>query len=107
MSDEHVRIVLERSGGFVGQAIRRGLDSAALPADEAARLRGLVAGVEASGGRPDRPSTLAPRPDRFTYTLEVDRGGHRLVRRFSEPVPAELRQLLTLLSKAPLLPAHR
>ncbi|WP_322769173.1 protealysin inhibitor emfourin, partial [Frankia sp. Cr1] len=97
----------ERSGGFVGQAIRRGLDTAELPADEAAQLRGLAADVEATANRPDRASTPAARPDRFTYTLEVDRAGHRLVRRFSEPVPEELRTLLALLSKAPRLPAHR
>ncbi|WP_322763057.1 protealysin inhibitor emfourin [Frankia sp. Cr2] len=107
MTDEHVRIVLERSGGFVGQAIRRGLDTAELPACEAAQLRGLAADVEATGTRSDSASTPAARPDRFTYTLEVDRAGRRLIRRFSEPVPEELRTLLALLSKAPRLPAHR
>ncbi|MDT3438312.1 MULTISPECIES: protealysin inhibitor emfourin [unclassified Pseudofrankia] len=99
---ERVRVVLERSGGFAGRTIRRGLDTDDLPAAEADRLRALVAALPAASG-----PVGATGPDRFTYAVEVDAGGRRGLHHFAEPVPAEARDLVQLLSRAPLLPASR
>jgi hypothetical protein len=103
MPGEQVKVTLERSGGVVGRPIRRGLDTSALPPDEADRLRSLAARVH---GHDDAPAT-ASGPDRFAYRLEIERRGRRDVRTFSEPVPDELAPLVALLRKAPLLPARR
>ncbi|ADP82892.1 protealysin inhibitor emfourin [Pseudofrankia inefficax] len=102
--DARVRVVLERSGGFAGRTIRRGLDTAALPAGDADALRALVAGL------PVAPSTgpeAATGPDRFTYAVEVDAGNRHDVHHFAEPVPEAAKPLIQLLSAAPLLPARR
>ncbi|EIV91225.1 hypothetical protein FraQA3DRAFT_0659 [Frankia sp. QA3] len=117
-------MALERSGGLLGRPIRRGLDSADLPAAEAVRLRELVRGaVPPDDGSGRRAGGAMPRgapaergpvggADRFIYTLEVDyapegdQQGERTVRTFSEPAPEELRPLLALLRVAPLLPAR-
>ncbi|OHV36444.1 MULTISPECIES: protealysin inhibitor emfourin [Pseudofrankia] len=99
---ERVRVVLERSGGFAGRTIRRGLDTDDLPAAAADRLRALVAGL------PEAPArAMATAPDRFAYTVEVDGGDRRGRHHFAEPVPAEAKDLIQLLSRAPLLPAPR
>jgi hypothetical protein len=103
VAGEQLKVTLERSGGVVGRSIRRGLDTAAMPPAEADRLRALAARVR---GRDDAPAA-ASGPDRFSYRLEVERPGGRDVRTFSEPVPEELRALVTLLRTAPLLPARR
>lgn len=103
MAGEQVKVILERSGGLVGRPIRRGLDTSALPPDEADRLRSLAAEVHGQANAP----AAASGPDRFAYRLEVERPGRRDVRTFSEPVPDELRSLVALLRKAPLIPARR
>jgi len=97
-----LQVVLERSGGFVGRPIRRGLDTAALPAREADALRALVAGLPAA----PRPAHVTG-PDRFTYAVEVDAGDRHDVHHFAEPVPDAAKPLIQLLSTAPLLPARR
>lgn len=105
MAGERVRAELERTGGFAGLTVRRGLDTAQLPDDQADQLRSLVTAAEAVSG------TSAAGPprgaDRFTYRLQLRRGGHTATVAFSEPVPEALAPLVTLLSKAPLLPAPR
>jgi hypothetical protein len=98
---ERVRVVLERSGGFAGRTVRRGLDTDDLPSAEADRLRALVAALPAAPGRAD-----ATGPDRFAYAVEVDDGARRGRHHFAEPVPAEAKDLIQLLSRAPLLPAR-
>ena len=126
---ERLKIVLERSGGIVGRTVRRGLDTAELPADQASRLRLLATaltdpaseGHEGSSRSPDGPADEADgrsddgavtRPrgpqgaDRFVYTIELQTAGQRVVRTFTEPVPDRLRPLLSLLSEAPRLPAR-
>jgi hypothetical protein len=102
-----MKVVLERSGGFVGRPVRRGLDTADLPVDEAARLRALATHAVEQGAEPDAGTATAAGADRFTYTLEVDRPDGRAVRTFSEPVPDDVRSLVAMLRKAPLLPARR
>jgi hypothetical protein len=103
--EERVRVELERSGGFAGRTIRRGLDTADLPSDAADQLRSLARAAEAMAGGPaGGPGRGA---DRFTYRLQVTRGAHETTLDVAEPVPESLRPLIALLSTAPLLPAHR
>ncbi|MBL7490617.1 hypothetical protein I6A60_30015 [Frankia sp. AgB1.9] len=104
-NDARVRVVLERSGGFAGRTIRRGLDTAALPAGDADALRALVAGLPATA--PTARPAAATGPDRFTYAVEVDAGNRHDVHHFAEPVPEAAKPLIQLLSAAPLLPARR
>lgn len=102
--DGQVKVVLERSGGFAGRTIRRGLDTAHLPSGDADALRALVAGLPAAP--PARPAN-ATAPDRFTYAVEVDAADRHDVHHFAEPVPDAAKPLIQLLSAAPLLPARR
>jgi|GEM_PF-2784645 hypothetical protein len=113
MSPDRLRVTLERTGGLVGRTIRRGLDTTELPEGQAAELRALVSSLPADGERPAGPGGPpgagatgrgSSGPDRFAYRLQIERAAGRLVRTFSEPVPDELRPLLSMLSKAPLLP---
>jgi hypothetical protein len=110
---ERVRVVLERSGGLLGRPVRRGLDTAHLPAPEAARLRELVRTAlregndHHPGGAPAGAASRSPAvdgTDRFVYHLDVDAAGTRTVRTIAEPVPPALRPLLDLLRDAPRLP---
>lgn len=75
MSGEGVRIELARSGGVAGITVRSSLDTADLPADEAAMLEALVDEVDLSGlpGPGVRPGAV----DRFQYDLAITRGGRR------------------------------
>src|SRR3954451_16274062 len=74
-----MKIQLERGGGFVPAATRRSvtIDSDNLPADDAARLRDLVAAAAlpslAAAARPTSP----PRPDPFHYRVVVEDGNQR------------------------------
>jgi hypothetical protein len=75
-----MKIQLERGGGLAGAAARRSVtvDSDTLPADEAARLRELVAAADLPGLTGKAPSTQGvPRPDAFHYRLIVDDAGRR------------------------------
>ncbi|WP_018503285.1 protealysin inhibitor emfourin [Parafrankia discariae] len=112
-----IRVVLERSGGILGRPVRRGLDTAQLPADQAATLRSLAASVTTEPAGPPAPvdpagpasrgGAVGPAgADRFVYVIEVEYPGGRVERTFHEPVPDGVRPLLTLLSRAPRLPAR-
>jgi hypothetical protein len=96
-----VRVEVERSGGFAGIVTRRSADTADLPPEAAAELRGLVAGVDLSGleqrlaATTDAPGPPAGGADRFQYDVTVDDG--QQVHRFSVQdgsVPPELQPLL-------------
>lgn len=103
MAGDRVRAELARSGGIVGRTIRRGLDTAHLPDDQAQQLRELVTAAESLSGT---AAAAPPRgADRFSYQLDLHREGHTATVSFSEPVPEALQPLVTLLSRAPLLPA--
>jgi hypothetical protein len=114
MTDDRIRVVLERSGGLAGRLVRRGLDTADLSADEADRLRLLLTRLPAAAaGQHDPARAGNPRgaraagPDQFAYAIEVEAGGRRSVHTFAEPIPDGLRPLVRMLSSAPLLPARR
>nr|MDT0664744.1 hypothetical protein [Micromonospora sp. DSM 115978] len=86
----------------------RGLVDETLPAVRrlAPRSAGASAGTSASAPA-STPADGSGGADRLTYTLEVDGPGGRTVRTFSEPVPDDVRPLVEVLRKAPLLPARR
>jgi hypothetical protein len=68
-----VKIQLTRSGGFGGVRLSTALDTDALPAGEAAKLRRLIS----KSAFFDQPSSLkspSPGPDRFQYRLSVEEG---------------------------------
>lgn len=98
-----IRIELERSGGFAGRTTRTAVDTDSLPADQAAQLQHLVAGLD-----PATLATLAARPtapprgnDRFQYELTIRLGDHSYHLTATEgSVPAELRPLVDRLLKA-------
>lgn len=126
-----VRVALTRTGGVLGVTIRRALDTADLPVPAADRLRALTASAIATPP-PDAPSPDVPPPDapsdaesgtsrgqdisparrpagrggadRFSYVLEIEQAGHRMVLRVDEPLPSAIRPLLDLLNTAPITP---
>ena len=112
-SPERLSVVMERSGGLIGRPIRRGLDAADLPAEQADQLRRLAwalaetparSGGEPGGAAGGRAAGRGPQgADRFVYTIEMRTAGRRVVRTFGEPVPEPLRPLVAMLSRAPLL----
>jgi hypothetical protein len=108
MAGHHLKVVLERGGGFAGRTIRRGLDTAELPSADANRLFDLVNDLPptVAVGQANPAPARASGPDRFTYRLVVEEDGHpRQAMTFPEPVPPDLRPLVDLLSRAPLLRA--
>jgi hypothetical protein len=68
---ERVRVSFVRSGGFGGLRLATEIDTDALPAEEAAELRALVAACEAV---PAGPPT-AGGADRFRYDLTISGAG--------------------------------
>jgi hypothetical protein len=101
VQDARIRVEVERSGGFAGIVTRRSADTADLPPDAAAELRGLVAGLDLAGleQRPAGATGASAPPaggaDRFQYDVTVDDGQH--VHRFTVQdgsVPPELQPLL-------------
>jgi hypothetical protein len=76
-----MKIDFVRTGGFAGLRLALTLDTAGLPADEAARIRLLVQEsgyFELDGGFPP----AAPAPDRFEYRLAIEsrtRGRHAVI----------------------------
>jgi len=102
MSDERITVELERTGGFGGLVTRRSLDTADLPAEEAARLRSLVAEADLDAAGDAAARATVPVPDAYHYRLTVVAGGRRWDLSLSDPqVPPDLRPLLrTILASA-------
>jgi hypothetical protein len=93
MTEDRIRVDLERSGGFGGLVTRRTVDSADLSPEAAARLRTLLDGVDLDAVLPARAAV--PVPDAYRYRLSVVRGNRRWNLDLSDPeVPADLRPLL-------------
>ena len=100
--DLGMRVVFERSGGFLGTKLRTSLDVDDLPTEDASHLRNLL---EQSRFFELPPELASPgtQPDRFTYrlTVESDRGS-RTVEAAESAVPAEMRPLLEWLTRTSL-----
>lgn len=96
-----MRISLEQHGGFAGISMHRQVDTAALPADEAATVEGLVTG---SGvlARADWPSSPLQRHgfDMQRYRLVVEDGERTCTLHLEDgSVPEEVKPLMTYLQR--------
>jgi hypothetical protein len=89
----HVRVMLERSGGFGGLSIEpRTLDSAAMTTESARELAELV---EAAEGAADRVSPGRDVRDATRYDLTILREGRVLKLSFDDAtMPPEVRPLV-------------
>jgi len=95
MAPQHVRIELERSGGFTGLRRCASMDTSTLTPDEATRLREAIDRVDLRGLTNSTVDSALPRLD-----LVVVRGDQRLHASLDErAVPAELRPLLQMLDQ--------
>jgi hypothetical protein len=74
MSDPEFRIQIKRSGGFAGVSLGGEVRSAELSAEEAEELECLATGVDFSAAKERAAPGQPGQPDRFQYTLVVDRG---------------------------------
>jgi len=94
---EHIRVELERSGGFAGLTLRTVLDTAELSAEEGRELARLVDALEGARLKQGPPPRV---PDSTRYDLTVARSGR--VRRLSfedSTAPPEARPLLDRLTR--------
>ena len=90
-----MRVSVVRGGGFGGLLRTTTADTDRLSPGDRQELAVLVR----RAGLPDTPAPAAPEepePDRFTYTVTVEDGGHRRSGRFSErSLPEEVRNLIS------------
>jgi hypothetical protein len=91
---EHIRIELERSGGFAGISRRASADTSKLPPDEAAEIAELVRRIDFDALA--ATATGPPRaPDRFQYDLDIRQGAeHHRLTVGERAVTPELRALI-------------
>jgi hypothetical protein len=73
MSDPGWQIQIKRSGGFAGASLGGEVRSGELSAEEAEELECLATGVDFAAKKSDPPGQPGE-PDRFQYSLVVDRG---------------------------------
>lgn len=92
-----MKLSFVRSGGFAGVRLALDLDTAELPADEAARLLQLIEQVR--GDLRDAPRSR-PAPDRIQYQLTFNwKPGEREAHTLCEPdVPERARPLIEQLT---------
>ena len=90
MSEEHVRVEVNRSGGFAGVTRSASADTDSLDASQAAELRRLV-GASSAGAPAAARQAPAGGADRFQFEITVERGGQtdRVVRGEPDLSPAE------------------
>jgi len=109
MEDEHIRIRFERDGGFSGRGLTADIDSAALPAADAATLRDLVARARVF----EQPAPAARRGvrDGFRFRLTVAAGTRRAALETSDGAMPEalapLVEFLTAMAKRSAQPQQR
>lgn len=92
-----MKLSFVRTGGFGGIRLALDLDTAELPAEEAARLLKLI---EQVGGQLRDAPRSRPAPDRFQYELTFEwKPGQRETHTWCEPdVPASARPLIEQLT---------
>jgi hypothetical protein len=89
-----MRIQLERTGGVAGIKIRRSIDSAELPLEEAKKLEGMLR-KSRFFKLPAEMSSTTSGTDRFHYRLTIETGEEtRTVEAAEAEVPESLRPLL-------------
>lgn len=97
-----MRLSLHCVGGFTGPAgaQTRTVDLDRIPADEAARLRTLLQGLDVAR----LPATLMkpkPQPWDFVYTLTVENGACHTLRFHVDGAPPALGELVSILEQFP------
>ncbi len=94
-----MRVLFERSGGFAGIRLQLSLDVDSLPAEDASRLKSLLARSRFFE-LPEKLTSAGIHPDRFTYrvTVESDQGVQS-VEAPESAVPREMRPLLEWLTQ--------
>jgi len=91
------KIDFERTGGFMGRAVRLSLDLDDLPADQTETLSLLL--DEADFFSLEDPPGKAPLPDAFQYTITVTTdSAQRTIRTSDTTAPEKLRPLINDLS---------
>jgi len=89
-----------RGGGLAGLVSTTAIDTAALPATEADRLRSLVQRAELSA--PGAPAEQAPAPDAELYQVIVEDHGKRSTYTLSEAhLSGEARELINWIDTSP------
>jgi hypothetical protein len=92
-----VKVQFVRTGGVAGIRLTATLDTETLPADEADRLRRLVAAARLFDQPASRPSP-APETDRFQYRVTVEEGDRtKRVELDESSIPDTFRPLLDYL----------
>ena len=93
-----MRILFERTGGFMGRSISLTIELDDLPLDQAATLRSLV--DEANFFTLTETPPTRPAPDSFQYTItvETEKAKHT-IHTSDTSAPEELRSLLQELSQ--------
>lgn len=95
MTDAHIRVELERSGGFTGLRRCAAMDSDELPAEDARELRRLVDVLDLHALQRVRSDHRLP-----TLDLTIVRGSERVQVTLDEStVPAQLRPLIQQLDQ--------
>ncbi|MGH3095032.1 MAG: protealysin inhibitor emfourin [Streptosporangiales bacterium] len=95
MTDGHIRVELQRSGGFTGLRRCATMDSDELPEEDARQLRVLVDVLDLQALQHVRSDHRLPALD-----LTIVRGSERVQATLDEStVPAELRPLIQLLDQ--------
>ena len=74
MSDPEWQIQIKRSGGFAGVSLGGEVKSGTLSAEEAEELECLATGVDFAAAKERAAPGQPGQPDRFQYSLVVDRG---------------------------------
>jgi hypothetical protein len=98
---QHIRVNVERSGGFAGTVIRRSVDTESLPADEARQLAELVAELDVDAVRGAAGSSPSVR-DAFEYDVQIVRGTEQIHLHAQDPnVPPQLRSLIKFVFQHP------
>lgn len=91
---EHVRVDVERTGGFGGLVTRGSADTDSLPAEESRQLTQLVADLDV-GALSNAPSPTRTVPDAYQYDIVISTDGTRVTLHAQDPdVPDPLRPLI-------------
>jgi len=88
-----MHITLQRTGGFTGIPMTKKIDGAAMPPEEAAKLRNMVDKAQFFQLPPIIPAK--PQPDRFQYEIRIEQDGKEHSVIVDETaVPARLKPLM-------------
>ena len=93
-----MRILFERTGGFMGRSISLTIELDDLPLDQAATLRRLVDEAHFVTLTETPPTRPAPDSFQYTITVETEKAKHT-IHTSDTSAPEELRSLLQELSQ--------